>query len=240
MTTPARTPLTPAGTSRRADEVLRSLRAEIVAGTYPAGARLTEPALCKTYGVSRVPVREALKQLEAEGFVTSVAYAGVRVAHIDRSEAVDLFTVRTTIEELTVRRCAERFRAERATPEVQEFGTRLDRLVEAGLGGLDDPDRADLPPLNTEFHLALAEFSGNASLLALFRQIAAKIEWLYAMDVQVRGEHSWDEHAEIAAAVQAGRVSAAGRLMKRHVQNSLEGYLTRHIPDPEPQPDPDQ
>lgn len=216
---------------RRADEVLRSLRAEIVAGTYPAGSRLKEPTLCEAYGVSRVPVREALKQLEAEGFVTSVAYAGVRVAHIDRSEAVDLFTVRTTIEELTVRRCAERFRSERDDPEVREFGTRLDTLVEAGLGGLDHPDRSDLPPLNTEFHLALAEFSGNASLLALFRQIAAKIEWLYGMDVQVRGEHSWDEHAEIAAAVQAGKVAAAGRLMKRHVQNSLDGYLKRHTPD---------
>ena len=71
---------------RRADEVLRSLRAEIVAGTYPAGSRLTEPALCERYGVSRVPVREALKQLEAEGFVVSVAYAGVRVAHIDATD----------------------------------------------------------------------------------------------------------------------------------------------------------
>jgi DNA-binding GntR family transcriptional regulator len=218
--------------TRRADEVLRSLRAEIVTGTYPAGSRLKEPTLCAVYGVSRVPVREALKQLEAEGFVTSVAYAGVRVAHIDRSEATDLFTVRTTIEELTVRRCAARFRADGDTPEVEEFGARLDRLVAAGLGGLDDPDRADLPPLNTEFHLALAEFSGNASLLALFRQIAAKIEWLYAMDVQVRGEHSWEEHAEIAAAVQAGKAAVAGRLMKRHVRNSLEGYLTRHTPDP--------
>jgi DNA-binding GntR family transcriptional regulator len=218
--------------TRRADEVLRSLRAEIVAGTHSAGSRLKEPTLCAVYGVSRVPVREALKQLEAEGFVTSVAYAGVRVAHIDRSEATDLFTVRTTIEELTVRRCAARFGTDGDTPEVEEFGARLDRLVAAGLGGLDDPDRADLPPLNTEFHLALAEFSGNASLLALFRQIAAKIEWLYAMDVQVRGEHSWDEHAEIAAAVQAGKAAVAGRLMKRHVRNSLEGYLTRHTPDP--------
>ena len=219
------------GTGRRADEVLRSLRAEIVAGTYPAGSRLTEPALCERYGVSRVPVREALKQLEAEGFVVSVAYAGVRVAHIDRTEAEDLFTVRRTIEELTVRRSAERFRAEPDAPEVREFATRLDALVEAGLGGLDDPERTDLPPLNTRFHLAIAEFSGNASLLALFRQIAAKIEWLYGIDVRVRGEHSWEEHAEIAEAVEAGQVAAAGRLMRKHVQNSLDGYLKRHSPD---------
>lgn len=214
--------------NRRADEVLRSLRDEIVAGTYPAGSRLKEPTLCEAYGVSRVPVREALKQLEAEGFVTSIAYAGVRVAHLDRSEASDLFAVRRTIEELTVRRSAERFRAGGDDPEVQEFGQHLDALVEAGLGGLAEPGRADLPPLNTEFHLAIAEFSGNASLLALFRQIAAKIEWIYAMDVDVRGEHSWEEHAEIAAAIRAGRAPLAGRLMRKHVQNSLAGYLKRH------------
>ena len=51
------------------------------------------------------------------------------------------------------------------------------------------------------------------------------------MDVRVRGEHSWEEHAEIAAAVESGQVAAAGRLMRKHVQNSLDGYLKRHSPD---------
>ncbi len=214
--------------NRRADDVLRSLRADIVAGAYPAGARITESSLCQAYDVSRVPVREALRHLEAEGFVTSVAYAGARVAHLDRDEAVDIFEVRGTLEGLTARRAAIRFRTAGDDPDIRDFGARLDALVAAGHSGLDDPTRAALPPLNTTFHLAIAEFAGNTSLLALFRQIAAKVEWLYGMDVHVRGEHSWEEHAEIARVIQAGSAAAASRLMRRHVQNSLDGYLRRH------------
>lgn len=214
--------------SRRADQVLHSLRHDIVAGTYPAGSRLTESSLCAAYGVSRVPVREALKQLEVEGFVTSRAYAGVTVARMHADEAVDLFTVRQTIEQLTVKRCAQRFRRSPSDPEVLAFAERIDELVTAGCGALDEPGRADLPPLNTEFHLSLAEFSANPSLLSLLRQVSSKIEWLYAMDVHVRGEHSWAEHREIVAAVRAGDAAGAGRLMRQHVQNSLDGYLLRH------------
>ena len=213
--------------SRRADHVLQSLRSDIVAGVHPAGARLTESTLCEAYDVSRAPVREALKHLETEGFVTSVAYAGVRVALLDREEAADIFAVRSTIEEITARRAAQRCRSG-DEDEVRAFGALLDELVAAGRSGLDAPGRSDLPPLNTRFHLAIAEFAGNASLLALLRQIGAKVEWLYGMDVAARGEHSWQEHAEIARVVVAGRGGEATRLMRRHLRNSLDGYLRRH------------
>ncbi len=216
--------------SRRGDDVLASLRHDIVSGTYPPGTRLPESTLCRAYEVSRVPVREALKQLEVEGFVTARAYAGVTVAALHRDEAVDLFTVRQTIEQITVKRCAQRFRRTPGEPEVVAFGAALEALLEAGCGALGDPDRSDLPPLNTAFHLSLAEFSNNTSLLSLLRQVASKIEWLYAMDVHVRGEHSWAEHREIAEAVRAGEATTSARLMKRHVQNSLDGYLLRHTP----------
>ncbi len=89
-------------------------------------------------------------------------------------------------------------------------------------------ERDELPPLNTEFHLLLAEFSGNPSLLSLLRQVASKIEWLYGMDVDVRGEHSWAEHRAIAEAVLAGDASRSSRSMREHVDNSLEVYLRRH------------
>jgi DNA-binding GntR family transcriptional regulator len=212
--------------SRLADDVLRRLRADIVGATYPPGTRLTESALCSAYDVSRVPVREALKQLEVEGFVTSRPYAGVTVTSLDADEAADLFAVRKTIEVLTAQRCARRFRA--GGVEAKEFGEQLETLVETGCGALTRSARSDLPPLNTEFHLSLARFSGNGSLLSLLRQVASKIEWLYAMDVDVRGAHSWAEHRDIADAVRAGDAAAAGRLMRLHIQNSRDGYVARH------------
>lgn len=214
--------------SRLADDVLRRLRGDIVAATYPPGSRLTESTLCSAYDVSRVPVREALKQLEVEGFVASRAYAGMTVTRMNADEAVDLFAVRKTIEVITVNRCAVRFRRLPDAPDVHEFGEQLESLVETGCGALRGPDRSGLPPLNAEFHLSLAEFSDNASLLSLLRQVSSKIEWLYAMDVDIRGERSWAEHREIADAVRAGHAGAAGRLMSRHIENSMEGYVSRH------------
>jgi len=214
--------------SRLADDVVRRLHSAIVAGDLPPGDRLTESQLCATYDVSRVPVREALKQLEGEGFVESRAYAGVRVATMNADEAVDLFAVRKTIESATVKRCALRFRRTPDHPDVEVFGKGLEGLVATGCGAADSADRSELPPLNTEFHLSLAEFGGHTSMLSLLRQVSAKIEWLYAMDVDVRGQHSWEEHRAIADAVRCGDVAGARRLMRRHIDNSLEGYLLRH------------
>lgn len=219
--------------TRRADDVLRRVRADIVAGVHPPGARLTESSLTAAYDVSRVPVREALKQLEVEGFVVSRAYAGVSVAHLDAHEAEDLFTVRRTIEEITAARCARRFRGGGGDPDVAAFADALEHLVATGCGAVDTTDRSALAPLNTEFHLSLAEFSGSSSMLSLLRQVSSKIEWLYAMDVDVRGPHSWSEHRAIADAVVGGRVADARRLMRQHVTNSLEGYLSRHLPQSE-------
>lgn len=214
--------------SRLADEVVRQLRLDIVNGTHPPGVRLTESRLCAAYDVSRVPVREALKQLEVEGFVESRAYAGVTVARMNADEAADLFAVRKTIEASTVRRCALRFRPASYDDEAAAFGERLEVLVATGCGMADSPDLSELPPLNTEFHLSLASFSRNTSMLSLLRQVSTKIEWLYAMDVDVRGEHSWAEHRDIADAVRAGDAVASRRLMGRHIDNSLHGYLLRH------------
>lgn len=214
--------------TRLADDVLRRLRNDIVAGTYPPGARLTESQLCTAYDVSRVPVREALKQLEVEGFVASRAYAGVTVGQMHVDDAADLFSVRKTIEAITARRCADRFRRSPHDPEAISFASRLDSLVSAGSAAASRAERDELPPLNTEFHLVLADFSGNPSLLSLLRQVASKIEWLYGMDVDVRGEHSWAEHRSIAGAVLAGDVTRSSRLMREHVDNSLTVYLQRH------------
>ncbi|MDO9380261.1 MAG: GntR family transcriptional regulator [Nocardioidaceae bacterium] len=214
--------------SRLGEDVTHRLRRDVVGGRFGVGQRLTEASLCEEYGVSRVPVREALKALEGEGFVTSRAYAGVTVARLDTADARDLFTVRETIEVLTASRLAARF-AEGPADAMAADGDRLRGLVASGTALLgSDPDL--LPGLNTEFHLTLAELSGNASLHHLLRQVSAKIEWLYALDVQVRGQHSWAEHAELADAVVTGRVDDAADAMRRHVRNSRDGYLLRHAP----------
>ncbi|THJ67951.1 GntR family transcriptional regulator [Arthrobacter echini] len=211
--------------------VLDALRRDIILGALTPGTRVTEAALAAKYGVSRVPVREALRALEAEGFVESRPYAGSTIAEIPLDDAADLFAVRGVIESTIARRAAgraaEQFAAD--APNDRWFSARR-ALTDI----LDDGDRAvasdalrELPELNIRFHLGVAELSGSTSLTALLRQISGKIEWLYAVDVDNRGKQSWGEHRSIIAAIDAGNGTDAERLMAGHVDSSRRGYLER-------------
>src|SRR5450759_3561190 len=93
------------------DQVLAELRHRIVNGDYPPGQRLTEDRLAADFGVSRNPVREALRIVQAEGLVTMAPRRGAVVSTPDASTIADLFAVRTSLETV-----AARLAAERATP----------------------------------------------------------------------------------------------------------------------------
>ncbi len=215
--------------------VQEGIRRDIIFGVLPPGSRVTEAVLAQKYGVSRVPVREALRALAAEGFVESRPFAGSRVAEIPAGDAEDLFLVREAVEAATARRAALRA-ASQSTGGVPGGPWRENRRELAAI--LDDGDRAvaqgrleELPELNNRFHLAVAELSGSSSLTGLLRQLAGKIQWLYAADVSHRGRHSWSEHRDILAAVDAGDAAEAERLMSGHIRRSRAGYLERFAPE---------
>ncbi|SDI48537.1 DNA-binding transcriptional regulator, GntR family [Arthrobacter subterraneus] len=223
----------PAGDEEAAPKqrVQDEIRRDIIFGSLPPGTRVTETALATKYGISRVPVREALRALEAEGFVESKPYAGSTVSKIPVDDAEDLFFVREALESATARRAARRAAAQfdSGAPSSEWWNAR--KLL-AGI--LDEGDAAVaqnrldlLPELNIRFHLGIAELSGSSSLTALLRQIAGKIEWLYATDVDNRGKESWGEHRSIIAAIDAGNFADAEKLMANHVHQSKEGYLDR-------------
>lgn len=222
--------------------VLDSIRRDIIAGSLLPGARVTEAALAAKYGVSRVPVREALRALEAEGFVDSRPYAGSTVAEIPLDDADDLFAVRGVIESTIARRAArrasEQFGAD--VPSTQWWSARraIAEILDDGDRAVADDALAALPELNIRFHLGVAELGGSSSLTALLRQISGKIEWLYAADVDSRGRQSWSEHRLIMAAVDAGNEAEAERLMSGHVRSSQHGYMERfaapRLPGPGP------
>jgi DNA-binding GntR family transcriptional regulator len=211
--------------------VLESIRHDIIFGSLLPGVRVTEAALAAKYGVSRVPVREALRALEAEGFVESRPYAGSTVAEIPLDDAEDLFAVRRVIEATIARRAAKRASEQFAAgvPDDEWWTARrtLAEVLDAGDRAVAADAVADLPELNMRFHLGVAELGGSASLTALLRQISGKIEWLYAADVDNRGKQSWGEHRLILAAIDAGNGPEAERLMDGHVATSHQGYMER-------------
>ena len=205
------------------------IRQDIIRGELAPGAKITEAALAARYGSSRVPVREALRALAAEGFVESRPYAGSRVARLEPGEAGDLFDVREAVEGATARRAAERAarQASAGTPDPDWWAVRrrLGEILAAGDAAASEGRLDVLPELNLGFHRGIAELAGSASLQALLAQLAGKIEWLYA--VGFRGRDSWPEHRPILAAVDAGSATDAEALMRAHIQRSKQSFLRR-------------
>jgi DNA-binding GntR family transcriptional regulator len=91
-----------------AQAVCAAIRDDIIKGHFPPGSRLAEELLAKRYGVSRVPVREALRTLESEGFVRTRRHAGASVAELTEEESADLLEIRALLEPLGAARAAQR------------------------------------------------------------------------------------------------------------------------------------
>ncbi|MER1995947.1 MAG: GntR family transcriptional regulator [Arthrobacter sp.] len=221
----------PAAESGGERAITARIRQDIIRGELAPGAKITEAALAARYGSSRVPVREALRALAAEGFVESRRYAGSRVARLDPGEAGDLFDVRMAVEGATARRAAERAarQASAGTPDPSWWTARrrLGEILDAGDTAAAQGELDVLPELNLAFHSGIAELADSASLQALLAQLAGKIEWLYASDVGFRGRDSWVEHRPILAAVDAGSAVQAQQLMHAHIRRSKESFLRR-------------
>ncbi|MBM9507223.1 GntR family transcriptional regulator [Actinacidiphila acididurans] len=210
------------GSGRRisAQVVCTAIRDDIVGGFFPPGTRLTEELLAQRYGVSRVPVREALRTLESEGFVRTRRHAGASVAEPTEQEAADLLEIRGLLEPLGAARAAQR-RSE-AHLKVLRGLVRLgqERAVQGQL--------SDLPSLSGWFHETLAQASGSPTLAALLTQLRHKIAWVYGDAAGARAGESWDEHAAITDAVARGDAERARRLAAVHVERGTAVRILKH------------
>ncbi|MEY9860327.1 DNA-binding GntR family transcriptional regulator [Catenulispora sp. GAS73] len=205
--------------------VTRAIRDDIIRGVHAPGARLAEEALSARYGVSRVPVREALRTLEAEGFVARRPYAGVVVAELDDAEAEDLVEIRSLLEPLGAARAAVRH-----TPE--QLG-RLKELVALADDALVAGRLEELARLNSRFHEVLAQASGSRTLAELITQLRWKMEWVYTAKLPRRAQDSWREHREIVEVLESGDPDKAARVVTRHIAKGRGAHRPLDPPDPQ-------
>ncbi|MGW7622225.1 GntR family transcriptional regulator [Streptomyces antimycoticus] len=221
-----------------AHAVCTAIRDDIVSGTYQPGSRLTEELLARRYGVSRVPVREALRTLESEGFVTTRRHAGACVAQPSEREAADLLDIRTLLEPLGAARAAQR--------RTEAHLKVLRGLVRLGRERARHGRLGELRPLGDWFHETLAQASGSPSLAAMLVQLRRKTAWVYAAvpapqpappggarrpDPAARAVESWAEHGALVDAVARGDADRARALAAAHTERALAEYrLRRPIP----------
>lgn len=196
----------------RAAEVTRALREDIVAGAHAPGERLTEERLALHYNVSRVPVREAIRTLEAEGFLRVVPYAGTTVARLTDREIQDLLDVRSVLEVLATQRAA--------VHRTREDLARLQEVLSEGAAAVAASRYAVVAALNTRFHLLIAAASGNSELVSVLTTLSAKIQWAYSTSVSARAGPSWSEHKSILSKIAKGDPEGAGRALEKHIANA--------------------
>ncbi|MGW7412272.1 GntR family transcriptional regulator [Streptomyces sp. NPDC054863] len=202
-----------------AHSVCTAIRDDIVSGFLPCGSRLTEEVLARRYGVSRVPVREALRTLQAEGFVTTRRHAGACVAEPTAQEAADLLEMRTLLEPLGAARAAVRRR--------EAHLKVLRGLVRMGQERAGRAEGEDLTALTGWFHETLAQASGSPGLITLLTQLKHKIAWMYVVDRPARPAEAWAEHGAIVDAVTRRDAELARTLTARHAERALAAYRMR-------------
>jgi DNA-binding GntR family transcriptional regulator len=213
----------PAGSSkdgRISPQALASaIRDRVIRGVYPPGHRLTEDELAEQFGVSRIPVREALRLLEGEGFVRVKPYSGTFVAQLTAQDAADLLEIRGVLEPLAASRAAET----RTTAHLDG----LRQVLLEGDAALAAGDLDLLAELNTRFHELLSEASGNTTLNQIIGTLRHKITWVYSLELPRRAADSWAEHRLIVNALERSDRDSAKALMVAHVRSAEAAYRLR-------------
>lgn len=196
-----------------------ALMDRILQGELPPGARVSEPEVCERLGISRVPVREALRELESSGLVVSRKHAGVFVREIDAAEVRDLYELRGLYDGFAGARAAALPANERQTL-AQALDESIVRMKTAEQQGAVRDYYAE----NLRFHWLIVEASGNAQLAAAYRGVVQKLHLarLKNLSQGLGMRTSIQEHEAIAQAIAQGDIGRAGQLLGQHVGDAYE------------------
>jgi DNA-binding GntR family transcriptional regulator len=201
-----------------------AIRDAILQGHYAPGQRLIEAELTEQLGLSRGPLREALRRLAADGLIEIAPYRGASVSRMSRVELADMLGVREALEGLAARLAAERIDTHDNRRRAERLQQRLERLRSG------DDFRAFIEE-NDQFHNAIVELSGNTALakqVAQFQLPTLRAAFFRLIDTTLR-EHSLAQHREILDAILDADGPRAERVMRNHVRRTAE--LSRKLPD---------
>ena len=198
----------------REELVVEAVRNAILRGTFKPGEKLDQKELVERLGVSRSPLREALRTLAAEGLVTIVAHRGVVVTERTPAELEELLYIRTMLEGAAARRGAESI-----TDEI------LKQVEAILIQGEKSNDLETVLQLNNDFHNKIYEAFPQPILIAQIQQLRNKIapyNRIY-LDVAGRKDAAWADHRRIYEACAARDGIAAEQETLRHLEQVFEG-----------------
>lgn len=212
------------------DQAFAWLEEAIIVGTLAPGAKLDEVGLASRFGISRGPVREAIRRLEGKNLAERVPHIGARVAFISHSKLLEILEIREALEGTACRLATERMSIE----EIREVQTLLDK--HAAQGSLKAGESYYQRPGDYDFHFRIIQGCRNEKLTEML------CEDLYSLlrvcryrssSRKGRPKEALREHRQIVAAMMARDAPEAERLMRLHLQNARLA-ITEESTEPQP------
>lgn len=217
------TKIEPLGAVR--ERVLATLRQEIIAGGLRPGDRLVERELADRFGVSRVPVREAIRALVAEGFVHFETPRRTVVRRLTPNDVKELFELREALEVY-----AAGLAASRATPEDL---AEVERLLAQAATATAAGDAETITDVNSRLHDRIVAMAGNSLLIEALEPVAGRLRWM------TRRNEEWPqllvEHRELYEAIASGDPARARAHALAHVQTNYRSTVRQLFEEAEPE-----
>jgi DNA-binding GntR family transcriptional regulator len=205
----------------RSQEVFERLEDEIVSRVRPPGSRLIEDTIAAELGVSRTPVREALRMLHRAGWLDLHPHAGAYVRQPSLEEVRDVFAMREVLESEAARLAAHRA-DDSHLRELQKLLERGDRAIARG-------DARAVVSLNSDFHSTIAGAADNLLLTRFLTEIAKQVQWHFVAVAAARRVDSWREHAGIYEAIATRDADLAARLSAEHSRATQQLYIEQFL-----------
>jgi len=201
------------------DIVFEALREAIINGTLKPGERLMELQLAEDLGVSRTPIREAIRKLELEGLVVMIPRKGAYVAGISIKDIADVFEIRAALESLAAGLAAKRI----TEPEIKELYRSLEKVAEASQEG----DFEKVVQSDTELHDLIYKASRNGRLVQLINKLREQIQRFRSTTLSYPGriKQTLEEHEKLVKAISQGDSSLARALAQEHIENAENSMM---------------
>ncbi|NYF14905.1 DNA-binding GntR family transcriptional regulator [Pseudoclavibacter sp. JAI123] len=200
------------GTSiSQGERVYEWVRDRIIDGRLSTGSRVREREVADALGVSRIPIREALPRLEAEGYIRTLPRRGAVVAPMERTDVIELFDVRASLEVLAARLAATRCAA-------GESGEKLEAALGVADRAVGSSDGTRIADATSDFHDTVVELAGSRLLQDLLLPVQGRVKRLFHIASERDDDEVHREHRDLCDAIVRGQVERAAALALAHVE----------------------
>jgi len=206
------------------DRVSQQLIDAIVSGDLPQGSKISETDLAQRYGISRGPLREAIRRLEGLGLVQRRAHIGARVVQLSKQELVDIYAVRESLEGMACRLAAQNM----SDSEIQE----LDHLLQQHEQQVLENQAYYQAAGDFDFHYRIIHGSKNRRLIELLTGELYHLIRMYrfqSAQISSRPQQALSDHRHIVEAIKQRDAELAELLMRRHISTARRSIETHYL-----------